>query len=127
VFLICQQLMARYKIGSVLAAPPPAPMLANGEADAPEAAAPEQRDTMNGPTCDQRATDLIRDLRTMIAASHIAGDREMGSERRHAAAAFRDAVNDALERAAALVERAPAPADAAALTGAIRSLKEPPP
>jgi hypothetical protein len=81
---------------------------------------------MNGPTAEQRGADLVRDLRTMIAAGYVAGDREMASEKRHAAAAFRDALNDSLERAAALVEQAPAPPDAAALAGAIRSLKETP-
>ena len=81
---------------------------------------------MSEPTSEQRGADLVRDLRTMIAASHIAGDREMVSEKRHAASAFRDAVNDALERAAAVVEQAPSPPDLAALAAAVRALKEAP-
>ncbi len=77
---------------------------------------------MDGPTTEARAAELVRDLRTMIAAGYLAGDREMAAEKRHAAAAFRAAVNDALERAAVLVQQAPS--DPAALAAAIRALKE---
>ena len=70
---------------------------------------------MDGPTTEARAAELVRDLRAMIAAGYLAGDREMAAEKRHAAAALRAAVNDTLERAAVLVEQAPAPPDAAAL------------
>jgi hypothetical protein len=82
---------------------------------------------MAGPTSEQRGAELIQDLRAMIAASYMAGDREMAAEKRHAAAAFRAAVNDAAEQAASLVERAPPPLDAAALAAALRALKEAPP
>lgn len=77
---------------------------------------------MEGPTTEGRAAELVRDLRAMIAAGYLAGDREMAAEKRHAAAAFRAAVNDALERAAVLVEKAPP--DPAALAAAVRALKE---
>ena len=73
---------------------------------------------MGGPTSESRGADLVSELRGMIAASYLAGDRDLTAEKRHAAAAFRAATNDALERAAALVEQTP---EAAA---AIRALKE---
>ncbi len=79
---------------------------------------------MDGPTTDGRAAELVRDLRAMIAAGYLAGDREMAAEKRHAAAAFRTAVNDALERAAVFVEQVPTPLDPAALAAAVRALKE---
>ena len=78
---------------------------------------------MDGPTTEGLAAELVRDLRSMIAAGYLAGDREMAAERRHASAVLRTAVNDALERAAALVEQAPAPPDLAALAAAVRALK----
>ncbi len=82
---------------------------------------------MEGPTIEGRAADLVRDLRAMIAAGYLAGDREMAAERRHAAAAVRAAVHGALERAAVLIEQAPTPPDAAALAVAVRALKDQPP
>ena len=82
---------------------------------------------MEGPTIEARAAELLRDLRAMIAAGYLAGDREMAAEKRHAAGAIRAAVHDALERAAVLVEQAPAPPDLAALAAAVRALMEPPP
>lgn len=81
---------------------------------------------MDGPTTEGRAGDLVRDLRAMIAAGYLAGDREMTAEKRAAAAVIRAAVNDALERAALLVEKTPAPLEAAALAAALRALKEAP-
>ena len=80
---------------------------------------------MGGPTSEQRGAELVQDLRAMIAVSYVSGDREMAGEKRHAAAAFRVAVNDALERAAALIEQSPP--DSAALAAAVRGLKEAPP
>jgi hypothetical protein len=79
---------------------------------------------MDGPTTESRAADLVRDLAVMIAASYLAGDREMAAEKRHAAAVFRSALNDALEKAAVAVEQAPTPLDAVALAAAVRALKE---
>ncbi|HVS34362.1 MAG TPA: hypothetical protein VMS17_02205 [Gemmataceae bacterium] len=72
---------------------------------------------------EARAAELVRDLRTMIAAGYLAGDREMTAEKRHAAALLRAVVNDALERAAVLVEKTPSPAAAAVLAAAVRDLK----
>jgi hypothetical protein len=79
---------------------------------------------MDGPTTESRAAELVRDLAVMIAASCLAGDREMAAEKRHAAAVLRAALNDALEKAAVAVEQSPTPPDAAALAAAVRALKE---
>ena len=79
---------------------------------------------MDGATTEARAAELVRDLRAMIAAGYLAGDREMAAEKRHAAAVLRAAVNDALERVAVLVEQAPAPSDLTTLAAAVRGLKE---
>ena len=77
-------------------------------------------------TSESRAAALVMELRGMIAASYLAGDKELAAEKRHASGAFRTATNDALERAAALVDKFPSPPDAAALGAAIRDLKEKP-
>ena len=75
-------------------------------------------------TSEGRGATLIQDLRGLIAASYIAGDKELTAEKRHATAVIRTAVNEALEKAAALVEASPTPLDAAVLAAAIRGLKE---
>lgn len=75
-------------------------------------------------TSDAWGAALVQDLRGMIAASYLAGDKEMAAEKRHAAAALGTAVNETLENAAALVEKSPTPLDPAVLAAAIRALKE---
>jgi hypothetical protein len=75
-------------------------------------------------TSEGRGATLIQDLRGLIAASYIAGDKELTAEKRHATATIRTAVNETLEKAAALVEASPTPLDAAVLAAAIRGLKE---
>ena len=77
-------------------------------------------------TSEGRGAVLVQELRGMIAASYIAGDKELAAERRHIAGAIRSAVNEALERAAALAATSPSHVDAAALAAAIRDLKETP-
>jgi hypothetical protein len=75
-------------------------------------------------TAEAWGAALIQDLRGMIAASYLAGDKELAAEKRHAAAALRTAVNETLENAAALVEKSPTPLDPAAVAAAIRALKQ---
>jgi hypothetical protein len=87
--------------------------------------AEKERD-VGEPTSEQRGAQLVQELRAMIAASYLAGDREMTAEKRHATAAVRAAVQDALEQAAALVAQAQPPLDPVALAAAIRALKETP-
>ena len=75
-------------------------------------------------TSESRAAALVQELRSMIAASYIAGDKAMTAETRHAGAAFRALAHETLEKAAEFVEKSPAPLDAAVLAAAIRALKE---
>jgi hypothetical protein len=75
-------------------------------------------------TSEGRGAALVLDLRGLIAASYIAGDKELTAEKRHASTVIRTAVNEILERAAALVEASPTPLDPTVLAAAIRALKE---